>query len=232
MNPTRGRDHILSEFDRALRKLRANLLLMASVTERSLGRAIAGLLERDDEQCVFAIGDDDEVDQFEKQVDSDGIDLLLRFQPVASDLRIVVSAMKLSSNLERIADQAVSIARKARKLNRHPALPETSLMKPMYQHASWMLRESIDAYLRQDVELSIALRQRDRLLDQMNAETNEHLIQRMAEDPEQLPGYLNLTLVARYLERVGDHATNIAEEAVYAALAEDIRHQPFPRHSE
>ena len=124
--------HILGTFDEALASSRNNVLMMSSLTERSLDRAITGLLQRDDELCAIAIADDEEIDQLEKQVDKDGIDLLLRFQPVASDLRRVVSAMKLSSNLERMADQATNIARRARKLNQHPALPEAELIKPMY----------------------------------------------------------------------------------------------------
>ena len=125
--------HILGTFDEALASLRNNVLMMASLTERSLDRAINGLLQRDDDLCATAIADDEEIDQLEKQVDKDGIDLLLRFQPVASDLRRVVSAMKLSSNLERMADQGTNIARKARKLNQHPALPEVELITPMHE---------------------------------------------------------------------------------------------------
>jgi phosphate transport system protein len=102
-------NHILGTFDDALASLRNNVLMMSTLTERSLDRAVAGLLQRDDELCVVAIADDEEIDQLEKQVDKDGVDLLLRFQPVASDLRRVVSAMKLSSNLERMGDQAVNI---------------------------------------------------------------------------------------------------------------------------
>src|SRR3954463_7387440 len=123
--------HILGTFDEALASLRNNVLMMSSVREGSLDSAMTGLLQRDDDLWAIAIADDEEIDQLEKQMDKDGIDLLLRFQPVASDLRQVVSAMKLSSNLERLGDQAVSIARKARKLNRHPALPETELIEPM-----------------------------------------------------------------------------------------------------
>src|SRR5450432_4571327 len=123
--------HILGTFDEALASLRNSMLMMSSLTERSLDRAITGLMQRDDELCAIAIADDEEIDQLEKQVDKDGIDLLLRFQPVASDLRRVVSAMKLCSNLERMGDQAVNIARKARKLNRHPALAEVSFVEPM-----------------------------------------------------------------------------------------------------
>jgi phosphate transport system protein len=217
--------HILGTFDEALSSLRNNVLMMSSLTERSLDRAITGLMQRDDEMCAIAIADDEEIDQLEKQMDKDGIDLLLRFQPVASDLRRVVSAMKLSSNLERMADQGTNIARRARKLNQHPPLPEVDLITPMYKHAMAMFKDSIDAYVREDVELARAVVPRDQALDDMNSAAGRHLIERMAEDPTQLRGYLNLIFISRCLERVGDHATNMAEDAVYAAAAEDIRHQ-------
>jgi phosphate transport system protein len=217
--------HILGTFDEALSALRNNVLMMASLTERSLENALQGLLQRDDDLSATAIVDDEEIDQLEKQVDKDGIELLLRFQPVASDLRRVISAMKLCSNLERMADQAVNIARKARKLNRHPPLPEVELIEPMREHAMQMFKDSVDAYVREDVELGRALKARDKALDEMNAVASRRLIERMAENPDQLRGYLNLIFIARHLERVGDHATNIAEDAVYAAAAEDIRHQ-------
>lgn len=219
--------HILATFDEALASLRNNVLMMSSLTERSLDRAITGLLQRDDDMCAIAIADDEEIDQLEKSIDKDGIDLLLRFQPVASDLRRVVSAMKLSSNLERMADQGTNIARRARKLNQHPALPETALIKPMYSHAMAMFKDAIDAFVREDVDLGRALIRRDDELDELNRMASRKLIQRMAEDPGQLRGYLNLIFIGRCLERVGDHATNMAEDAVYAAAAEDIRHQPF-----
>jgi phosphate transport system protein len=217
--------HILGTFDEALATLRNNVLMMASLAERSLENALQGLLQRDDDLSATAIVDDEEIDQLEKQVDKDGIELLLRFQPVASDLRRVISAMKLCSNLERMADQAVNIARKARKLNRHPPLPEVELIEPMREHAMQMFKDSVDAYVREDVELGRALKARDKALDEMNAVASRRLIERMAENPDQLRGYLNLMFIARHLERVGDHATNIAEDAVYAAAAEDIRHQ-------
>lgn len=217
--------HILGTFDEALSSLRNNVLMMSSLTERSLDRAITGLMQRDDEMCAIAIADDEEIDQLEKQMDKDGIDLLLRFQPVASDLRRVVSAMKLSSNLERMADQGTNIARRARKLNQHPPLPEVELITPMYKHAMTMFKDSIDAYVREDVDLARAVVPRDQALDDMNSAAGRHLIERMAEDPTQLRGYLNLIFISRCLERVGDHATNMAEDAVYAAAAEDIRHQ-------
>src|ERR1043166_8356478 len=109
--------HILGTFDEALSTLRNNVLMMAGLTERSLERAMKGLFDRNDDLCAATIADDEEIDQLEKQIDKDGVDILLRFQPVASDLRRVVSAMKLSPNIERVADQATNIARRARKLN-------------------------------------------------------------------------------------------------------------------
>src|SRR5919206_18625 len=130
--------HILGTFDEALTALRNDLLMMAGLAERSLDRAVKGLLQRNDDLCANAIADDEEIDQLEKQIDKDGVDVLLRYQPVASDLRRVVAAMKLSPNIERVADQATNIARRARKLNQHPPLVETELIEPMYAHAMSM----------------------------------------------------------------------------------------------
>lgn len=217
--------HILGTFDEALSSLRNNLLMMAGLAERTLDRAVRGLLQRDDNLCTTAIADDEEIDQLEKQIDKDGVDVLLRFQPVASDLRRVVATMKLSPNIERIADQATNIARRARKLNKHAPLPETELIVPIQAHAMAMFKDSIDAFTREDVDLGRAVVARDMELDRLNKMANRKLTDRMAQDPKQLRGYLNLIFVSRCLERVGDHATNIAEDAVYAAAAEDIRHQ-------
>jgi phosphate transport system protein len=218
--------HILGTFDEALGSLRNNVLMMAGLAERTLDRAVKGLLERDDNLCVTAIADDEEIDQLEKQIDKDGVDVLLRFQPVASDLRRVVAAMKLSPNIERIADQATNIARRGRKLNRHPALPEVEMIVPIQAQAVAMFKDAIDAFAREDVDLGRAVVGRDKDLDQLNKVANRRLTDRMAQDPKQLRGYLNLIFISRCLERVGDHATNISEDAVYAAAAEDIRHLP------
>jgi len=216
--------HILGTFDESLAALRNNVLMMAGLTERSLERAMKGLIDRNDDLCATTIADDEEIDQLEKQIDKDGVDVLLRFQPVASDLRRVVSAMKLSTNLERMGDQATTIARRARKLNQHPPLPEVEMIRPMYDQAMSMFKDSVDSFVREDVDLGCAVVTRDEKLDELNHEASRTLIERMAKNPDQLRGYLNLIFVGRCLERVGDHATNIAEDAVYAAAAQDIRH--------
>src|ERR1043166_3152431 len=146
--------HILGTFDEALAALRNDLLMMAGLAERSLDRAIKGLLQRSDDLCAHAIADDEEIDQLEKQIDKDGFEILLRYQPVASDLRRVIAAMKLSPNIERVGDQATNIARRARTLNGHPPLPELEVSGPIQEHAIAMFKDSINAFTREDVDLA------------------------------------------------------------------------------
>ena len=217
--------HILTTFDEALSDLRKDLLTMVELSEHSLSHAINGLLQRDDHLCTKAIADDEQVDQLETQIDKTGVEILLRYQPVASDLRQVISVMKLSPNIERIADEATNIAEAASKLNEHPPLNEVNLIVPIHAHAISMFKDSVDAFVREDVELARAVVSRDKRLDELNAFANRQLTERMMQDSERLRDYLDLILVSRCLERVGDHAANIAEDAVYAAAAEDIRYQ-------
>jgi len=216
--------HILREFDRALEALRADALMMASLADRNLQNAMGCLLDRNSELCAVTILDEREVDALEKKVDRDGVDILLRFQPVASDLRQVVSTMKLGSNLERVADQAVNIAKRSRKLSLEPELDEAISLGPLFIDAIALFRDSIRAYADGDVLLARSLRERDREIDQMNHEIADNLTRKMAEHPDRIPDYLQLLFIARHLERVGDHAKNIGEDAVYTAEAEDIRH--------
>lgn len=216
--------HILETFNAALSNLQNDLLMMSSLVERNVRNAYTGLVTRDDDLCNVAIADDEEIDALEKQVDKDGIELLRRFQPVASDLRQIVTAMKVNSNLERIADQASNIAKKARKLNRTPMLPEVHLIDALYEEATAMYKDALRAYTERDVELAVAIRPRDKKLDAMNLDVNDRLTEAMSKNPSKITEYLNLLFIARHLERVGDHAKNIAEEVVYAVSAEDIRH--------
>ena len=216
--------HILASYDSALSRLQNDLLMMASLCERSLRNSLSCLLNRDEELCNVTIADDEEIDQLEKEVDKDGIDLLRRFQPVASDLRHIVAAMKLSNNLERIADQAVNIAKRARKLNRCAILQEVNYIDPMYREITSMLSDVLRAYTESDLETAMTLRPRDKKVDAMNVEVTEKLSVLMAKSPERISEYLELIFIARALERAGDHVKNIAEDVVYLIAAEDIRH--------
>jgi phosphate transport system protein len=216
--------HILGSFDEALGTLRNNVLMMASLTERNLDRAFRGLFERDEELCNLVIADDEEIDILEKQVDKDGIELLLRFQPVAIDLRSIIAAMKLGANLERIADQATGIARRARRLNQHPQIGEVRLIERMTNEATGMLKDSLRAFTDGDMDLALTIKPRDRQLDQTNAEINQQLTDLAQKHPSNIQSYLDLIFIARNIERIGDHATNIAEDAIYVKAAQDIRH--------
>ena len=218
------REHILGSFENALRVLHESVLLMASLTERNLTNTSSALFERDTKLANQVIADDEEVDTLEKQVDHDGMDILLRFQPVARDLRGIIASMKISANLERVADQATSIARRVRKLNEEPALPELHLLEVMMRDAIAMFKDSLRAFTEHDAELALAIKPRDRQLDEVNRNIAARLTERMAVNSEGVRGYLDLIFIARNLERIGDHATNIAEDAIYAAQARDIRH--------
>ncbi len=220
--------HTLGEFDDAMRSLRNNVLMMASLTERILAAAAEGLFARDFEACARVITDDDEIDALEKSVDEDGVAVLVRFQPLANDLRDVVAAMKVGNNLERVADQAVGIARRAQRINESSQLPETAELQPMLRLAAGIFRDSVRSFADRNEALARGLKARDRELDAQHHALIDRLTSRMAEDPSHIRQYLDLILIARNIERVGDHATNIAEDAVFITSAEDIRHTAPP----
>ena len=216
--------HILRPFEDAMNALRDHVLVMASLTGRNLSNAMTGLFKRDTDSCNLVIAEDEEIDAFEKSVDGDGIEIIVRFQPVALDIRQVIAAMRLSSNLERIADQAVNIARIARKLNQEPELPELQVLQPMFHDVDEMYKDSMKAYGDGDTETALQLKPRDKKIDAINRQIAEQLTKRMEEDRNRIQGYLSIIFIARCLERVADHVTNIGEDVVYAVAAEDVRH--------
>ncbi len=220
--------HILSNFDEALRAVRNNALMMASLTERHLENARKGLFERDEDWCNTVIADDEEIDSLEVQIDREGIELMLRFHPVASDMRNVIASMKLSVNLERIADQAVTIARRARKLATRANVPQISELEPIFNFATQMFKDAVRCYADHDVELARTLKSRDRELDALNRTFAEHLTQLMTQNSDLIPSYMDLIFASRALERIGDQAKYIAEDTIYAVSAEDIRHTNRP----
>jgi phosphate transport system protein len=216
--------HILSTFEEALRSLRNDALMMASLTERNLENSRKGLFDRDEDWCNTVIADDEEVDTLEVQVDREGVNIMLRFQPLASDMRDVISTMKLSVNLERIADQAVNIARRSRKLIGRPVVDETLDLEPIFHYAETMVRDAVRSFADRDVELARALKERDRQLDEMNRAFADRMTDLMSHHPDHIPSYMDLIFISRFLERVGDQASNICEDTVYAISSEEIRH--------
>lgn len=216
--------HISSGLDSLLSDFRHNALMMASLTERSLDRAWKGLSERDEDWCNTVIADDEEIDSLEVSIDHEGISLMLRFQPVASDLRHVISTTKLGVNLERVADQAVNIARRTRKLIARPPVNQSAEMEPLHQAASAMLNDAVRSFADSNAELARSLKERDRHLDELNRTFAERMTEVMSKDVENIPTYMDLIFIARSFERIGDLAKTIGEDVVYAVSAEDTRH--------
>jgi len=220
--------HILTSFETALETLRKDVLMMASLAARSIDNARKGLFERDEDWCNTVIADDEEVDALEIQIDNAGMDIMLRYHPFASDLRNVIAAMKTSVNLERGADQAVGIARRARKLISQPSLPELARIEPLFDMAATMFQDAIKAFSDSDIELARTLKLRDKDLDNQNRSFAETLADLMQKNPDSIRGYLELIFIARCLERIGDQAKSIAEDTIYAVEVKDIRHTPTP----
>jgi len=197
---------------------------MSSLAHLNLKNSIKGLMERDDDWCNNCIADDEEIDLLEMQIDHEGIEVMSRFHPFASDLREVISSIKIGANIERVADQAVNIARRARKLNEQPELAELHLLDNPIRLSLEMFADAVRAFAERNAELAVELKSRDKELDLLNKELTDTLINRMQDDSPNLPSYLNLIFISRCLERIGDHACNIAEDVVFAVNAEDIRH--------
>jgi phosphate transport system protein len=229
MATTEQSKHIRTSFDAALYGLRNDVLMMSSLTDRMFQTAVEGLLNRDTDLCSQVIADDEEIDSLEKKVDLDGINLLVRFQPVASDMRQVISAMKISTSLERIADLSVTVARRAKRLNARPAMGELALLESAYRLTLVIFRDSIRAFAGGDCEHARTLKLKDRELDAVIDEVTERLVERAAQESELVLGYLDLIFVARALERIGDDSANIAEDCFWRDRAEDIRHTYGPK---
>jgi phosphate transport system protein len=187
---------------------------LASSTQ-NLDHARQGLFNLDEDHCNTAIADDEEIDALERQMDTDGMNLLMRFQPVASDLRVVIATMKISVNLERISDLAVNIARRARKLIAPSAPSETEELKPLFEHATRMLDDAVAAICTGNLALVQSLKIRDQELTTRSQELAGNIATRMSlEVGDGVARYLELIFILRYLEQIGDLSTNLGEDAV------------------
>lgn len=216
--------HILQDFDHAISALRGELLTMAGKARHNLERAIRSLLERNQDLANAVIADDNDVDELERHIDELGMQILTRFHPLASDLRLVISAMKISSNLERISDHATNIAKRARKMAGHPEVQEITLIEPLYTLADQLLRDAIAAFSERDAKLGASLHMRDKELDRMHKSVTAVFGERIESQIGRSEDYLHLILVVRSLERVGDLAANIGEDTVFLEAAKDLRH--------
>jgi len=216
--------HILGSFEQSLRDARNSVLRMASITEQNLEHAIRGLLTRNADLCNEAIVEEEEVNQLERRIDADSFEILMRYNPVAGDLREIIAGMKVANNLERISDEARSIARRARKLLKHPEIQDVHLIEQVYEKAASILRDGVRAYAEGNTDLAISLYARDLELDEIHRDVIRELSKRMDRESGQVKQILHLIFMVRSLERAGDHAVNIGEDAVFLINAEDIRH--------
>ena len=208
--------------------IRQTLLMMASLANRNLALALRALVERDEKLAASVEAEDSQLDELEVTIDNLVINHMATHAPVATDCRFMLVASKISSNLERIADQAVAIVRRSRELNKEPLLKPLIDIPRMAQIAEGMLRDGITALIDRRPELAQEIIKRDKEVDQINKQLARELTSFMLEDPSTITRALNLTIVARCLERVADHCKNIGEEVYYLYAGVDIRHDRTP----
>ena len=217
--------HIFRDFDKAIDALRADVLLMASLTRQNLERAMCSLLERNIDLARAVIADDSDVDDLERKIDQSGMEILARFHPMASDLRLVVTSMKMAHNLERISDHAVNIAKRSKKICKSSVLEEVGLAEPLYSMADGILRDSLMAYTDANAELGQSLKARDKELDRLQKQMVSALSRRLEDSNGRSENLLHLIFIAGSIERIGDLAVNMGEDAFFLGEARDIRHE-------
>jgi phosphate transport system protein len=213
-----------THFEHELADLKQRLLTMASHAESAVNRAVQALAQRDYDLALQVRADDDILDRLEIEVDELAIALLAK-APLASDLRLVTVAMKISQNLERVGDEAAKVAKRARALSQEPPVKVSVDLPRMATLALAMLKAALDAFVNQDATAARAVIPRDAEVDALNKEIRRQLIAFMTEYPDTIARCLDLLTATKCLERIADHATNIAEDVVYLREAQDIRHQ-------
>jgi phosphate transport system protein len=216
--------HTLKDFDSGLAELRNQLVSMADLATRSLEQAMQGLMDGNRDRCNEVIAEDEVVDQLEKTVDEVGMSIMVRFNPVATDLRRVISSMNIARTLERVGDHAVNVARRARKILKSGPIGETKMLEPLFSLALGELRDAVTAYVDGNEELAVSLKNRDEELDRLHKKLAKSLSRLIEQRGEGAVPLVHLLFVARSLERIGDLAKNIGEEVVFIESAEDIRH--------
>ena len=215
-------------FENELAQLKEKLLTMASHAESAVTRAIQALTQRDDELARQVIVDDGIVDQLEIEIDEFAI-VLLSKAPLATDLRLITVAMKISHDLERVADEATTIARRSLELSAEPQLKPYVDIPRMAEMALAMLKEALDAFVNRQSAKALAVVPRDKEVDSLNKQLHRELSSYMVERPSTITRCLNLMVISKSLERIADHAASVAEEVVYLYEARDIRHSGIGR---
>lgn len=213
----------MSHFEQEIAALKEMLLTMASKAETAVNKAIKALVDRNDDLALAVKEEDNALDTLEIEVDESAIGLLSK-APLASDLRLITVAMRISHDLERVGDEATTIARRSLELSQEPQLKPYIDIPRMAKMALDMLNDALDAFVHRNPEKARAVIPRDAEVDALNKQLHRELSSYMIEKPTTITRCLNLMVISKSLERIADHATNVAEEVVYLYEAKDIRH--------
>lgn len=211
-------------FQEQLELISEKLLRMGGVVEESIGKSIRALIERDSALAAEVIAADREIDQIELEIDDLCMEVLARNQPMARDLRFITTAMKITPDLERIADHAVNVCERVCELNEEPPLRSLVDMPVLAAGAQEMVRGALDAFVRNDAQAARAVIQQDEAVDERMEHIFRVLLSHMMENPKAVSRGLRLAFVAKYFERIADQATNICEMVVFMCEARVIKH--------
>jgi len=219
------RRHTSKQYEHQLRVLKEKLLLIGHKAEVAIADSTRALIERSPSLAQRVVDEDDQLDQLEIEIDDICFELLAREQPVASDLRFITTAMKIVRDIERIGDNGVNIARRALEIMHEPELKPIIDVPVAARAAQRILKESLDAFVHGDAEMAKQVIDGDKYIDDVCEQMLRELLTYMFEDPSTISRSLRLIFIARNLERVGDHAANIAEMVIFLVEGKDVRHR-------
>lgn len=221
--------HTDRQYEGELQQLRTKILEMGGLVEKQIGDAVSSLVNRDSTLASEVIKRDHMVNRLDVDTDELCIRLLALHQPAARDLRFITTGLKITTDLERTGDMAQNICERALELNDEPPLKPYIDIPRMAEWAQGMLKDSLNAFVREDTELALKVCQRDDFIDDLTSQIFRELLSYMAEDPKTITRATRILFVAKYLERIADHATNIAEMVIYMVKGKSIRHMsPLP----
>jgi phosphate transport system protein len=220
--------HIYKAFDMELRELKERLLYEGALVERAIRDAIKALLERDSQLARKVIEDDETINAKEVEIDEFCLKLLALRQPAARDLRFITTAIKINYDLERIGDMAVNICERVLELNQEPQLKPYIDLPTMASTAQLMVKESLDAFVKEDVELALKVTRDDEKVDQLQDQIFRELLTYMMQDLRTISRATRLLFISKNLERLADHAVNIAELVIFMVEGKIIRHLKYP----
>ena len=218
------REHFSKQFDNELNVIREKLLEMGGKVEVMIANAMQSLVDRDSELAQQTIEFDHEINHLEMEIDEKCLEVLARRQPAARDLRFITLALKIVTDLERIGDQCANIAKRVKELNTEPNLKPYIDLPRMAKAASDMVKEALDAFVRGDENLAIKVCQDDQVVDDLNEQIQRELLTFMMGDPTTIARAIKVNYISKCLERIADHATNVAEMVIFMVKGKDIRH--------